>query len=49
LTLRPPFEVIEVGEVCHEVRDGDAEVVAWCPDRSRALVLAGLMEAAVRG
>jgi hypothetical protein len=49
LTLRQPFEVTRLDENWHEVRDGDGEVVAWCPDRSRALVLAGLLEAAVRG
>jgi hypothetical protein len=49
LTLRPPFEAIQVGETCHEVRDGDGEVFAWTPDRGRALVLAGLLEAAARG
>ena len=29
LTLRPPFEVCQVGETGHEVRDGDGEVFAW--------------------
>ena len=49
LTLRPPFEVIQVGETGHEVRDGDGVLFAWAPDRGRGLVLAGLLEAATRG
>lgn len=49
LTLRPPFEVCQVGETGHEVRDGDGEVFAWASDRARALVLAGLLESAARG
>lgn len=49
LSLRPPFEVLQVGETGHEVRDGDGTVFAWASDRGRALVLAGLLEAAARG
>jgi hypothetical protein len=49
LTLRPPFEVIQISETGHEIRDGDGEVFAWAPDRGRALLVAGLLEAAVRG
>jgi hypothetical protein len=49
LTLRPPFEVIQISETGHEVRDGDGEVFAWTGDRAKALVMAGLLEAAVRG
>ena len=49
LRLRPPFEVLQGGETGHEVRDGDGEVFAWAADRGRALVLAGLLEAAARG
>lgn len=49
LRLRPPFEVIQIGENGHEVRDGDGQVFAWSSDRGRALILAGLLEAAVRG
>jgi hypothetical protein len=49
LTLRPPFEAILVGETGHEIRDGDGVVFAWAPDRGRALVMAGLLEAAARG
>ena len=49
LTLRPPFEVISVGETGHEIRDGDGEVFAWTPDRGRVLLVAGLLEAATRG
>ena len=49
LTLRPPFEVIQVGETGHEIRDGEGEVFAWAPDRGRALLVAGLLEAATRG
>lgn len=45
LTLRPPFEVAEVSATGHEVRDGDGEVFCWAPDRGRALILAGLLEA----
>ena len=29
LTLRPPFEVIQVSETGHEIRDGDGGVFAW--------------------
>ena len=49
LTLRPPFEVIQIGEAGHEIRDGDRIVFGWAGDRAKALVLAGLLEAAVRG
>lgn len=49
LTLRPPFEVCQVGDSGHEVRDGDGEVFAWASDRGKALVLAGLLESAARG
>jgi hypothetical protein len=46
LSLRPPFNVIRTGESGHEVRDGDGAVFAWASDRARALVIAGLLEAA---
>ena len=49
LKLRPPFEVISLGETGHEVRDGDGQVFAWAGDRAKALVMAGLLEAASRG
>ena len=49
LVLNPPFEVIERGEVGHEVRDGDGAVFCWAADRAKALILAGLLESAVRG
>jgi len=49
LALRAPFEVLQVGETGHEVRDAEGEVFAWAPDRGRALLVAGLLEAAVRG
>jgi MerR HTH family regulatory protein len=49
LALKPPFEVMPVGETCCEVRDGDGEVFAWAIDRGHALVLAGLLEAAAGG
>jgi len=49
LTLRPPFEVIQISEAGHEVRDGDGNVFGWAGDRAKALVMAGLLEAAVRG
>ncbi len=49
LALRPPFDVLRVGETGHEVRDGDGAVFAWVSDRARALVIAGLLESAVRG
>ena len=48
LTLRSPFEVINVSETHHEIRDGDGVIFGWAPDRGRALVLAGLLEAAAR-
>jgi hypothetical protein len=49
LTLRPPFEVRQVGEAGHEIRDAGGEVFGWTGDRGHALVLAGLLEAAARG
>jgi hypothetical protein len=49
LVLRPPFEVAQAGVSGHEVRDGDGAVFAWAADRPRALVIAGLLESAVRG
>lgn len=47
--LKPPFEAVDTGTACCEVRDGDGQVFAWASDRGRALVLAGLLESAVRG
>jgi hypothetical protein len=49
LALKPPFEVVKLGESGHEVRDGDGEVFAWTNDRARALVIAGLLESAITG
>jgi hypothetical protein len=49
LTLRPPFQVIQSGETCHEIKDCNGEVFGWATDRGRALVVAGLLEAAARG
>ena len=49
LVLRPPFEVIPTGGTGCEVRDGDGAVFAWAVDRPRALIIAGLLESAVRG
>ena len=49
LRLRPPFEVIQSGETCHEIKDGNGEVFGWAWDRGHAMVLAGLLEAAARG
>jgi len=49
LVLRPPFEVVDSGTACCEVRDGDGILFGWAADRGRALVMAGLLEAAARG
>jgi hypothetical protein len=49
LALRPPFEVVTAGESCCEVRDADGENFGWASDRSRALMIAALLEAAARG
>jgi len=49
LPLTPPFEVIGAGESGHEVRDGDGAVFCRAADRAKALVIAGLLESAVRG
>jgi hypothetical protein len=49
LSLKTPFEVFQAGESGHEVRGGDGEVFCWASDRARALLLAGLLESAVRG
>ena len=47
--LTPPFEAVQVGETGCEVRDGDGAVFAWTSDRASALIIAGLLESAVRG
>ena len=44
LTLARPFTVERADTSDHEVRDGSGEVFCWTPDRSRALILAGLLE-----
>jgi len=49
MALRPPFEAVDTGTACCEVRDGDGIVFGWAADRAKALVLAGLLEAAARG
>jgi len=49
LALTPPFEVIGSGESGHEVRDGDGAVFCRAAERAKALVIAGLLESAVRG
>jgi hypothetical protein len=49
LTLRPPFDVHNISGTGHEVRDNNGDVFAWTSDRSKALVVAGLLEAAARG
>jgi len=49
MALNPPFEVIRAGGSGHEVRDGDGIVFAWASDRAKALIIAGLLESAVRG
>jgi hypothetical protein len=49
LVLRPPFDICQVSETGHEVRDADGKVFSWTSDRAHALVLAGLLEAAARG
>ncbi|QDV37716.1 hypothetical protein [Tautonia plasticadhaerens] len=48
LVLKPPFEVRSTGESAHEVRDGAGEVYCWAADRARALIVAGLLESAVK-
>jgi hypothetical protein len=49
LALKPPFQVESTGETGHEVRDADGVLFCWTGDRARALVIAGLLESAVRG
>jgi hypothetical protein len=49
MVLRPPFEAVDSGTACCEVRDGDGILFAWAADRARAMVVAGLLEAAARG
>jgi hypothetical protein len=49
LTLRPPFEVLQISEIGHEVRDNGGDVFAWTSDRGKALVVAGLLNAAASG
>ena len=29
MVLKPPYEVVQVSETGHEIRDGDGEVFAW--------------------
>lgn len=49
LILTPPFEIIRDGDAWHEVRDGDGAVFCRAGDRVKALLVAGLLESAVRG
>jgi hypothetical protein len=49
LTLRPPFDVVSAGLTSHEIKDADGVIFGWAADRGRALVVAGLLEAATRG
>jgi hypothetical protein len=49
LVLKAPYEVLQVSETGHEIRDGDGTLFAWAADRGRALLMAGLLEAAARG
>src|SRR5271157_2254688 len=43
LVLKPPYEVLQVSETGHEIRDADGEVFGWAVDRAKALVMAGLL------
>ena len=45
LVLKEPFTV-ESGTASPEVRDGNGAVFCWASDRSKALVIAGLLESA---
>ena len=49
LVLRLPFEVVSTGETGHEIKDADGVVFGWTSDRAKAMVVAGLLEAAARG
>lgn len=49
LVLKPPYSVENAGDSGHEVRDGEGNVFALAADRAKALVIAGLLESAVRG
>jgi hypothetical protein len=49
LALRPPFDVRQVVETGHEIRDAEGEVFGWTGDRGHALLIAGLLEVASRG
>lgn len=48
LKLKKPFTVESIDEARYEVRDGDGAVYCRTGERSRALLIAGLLEA-VRG
>ena len=48
LTLACPFTVERADTSGYEVRDANGEVFCRTPDRSRALILAGLLEHACR-
>ena len=46
LKLKKPFTVESIDEARHEVRGGDGAVYCRTEERSRALLIAGLLEAA---
>jgi hypothetical protein len=46
MALLAPFGVERVVTAGHEVRGGDGQVYCWTTDRAKALVIAGLLEAA---
>ena len=49
LILTPPFWVQSAGVTGQAVLDGEGVVFCWAGDRAKALVVAGLLESAVRG
>ena len=48
LSLKKPFSVESSDEARHEVKDGDGAVYCWTTERATALLIAGLLESAVR-
>lgn len=49
LSLKKPFSVESADESRHEVKDGAGAIQCWTAQRATALLIAGLLESAVRG
>jgi MerR HTH family regulatory protein len=49
LSLKKPFSVESADDSRHEVKDGAGAIQCWTAQRATALLIAGLLESAVRG